>query len=62
MLRSRFQAVPDQFSKRLVPNNEGGRHRSKQDKVRAKLDFPLYAKIYTFILHIWSCKVTHEYE
>ncbi|XP_078159510.1 callose synthase 7-like isoform X1 [Carex rostrata] len=32
MLRSRFQAVPDQFSKRLVPNNEGGHHKSNQDK------------------------------
>ncbi|KAJ4808067.1 glucan synthase-like 3 [Rhynchospora pubera] len=32
MLRSRFQAVPDQFSKSLVPNNEGVRRPSKQDK------------------------------
>ena len=52
MLRSRFQAVPDQFSKRLVPINEGVRRKSKQDKICAKLDSPLCAKIYTFILHI----------
>ncbi|XP_078151052.1 callose synthase 7-like [Carex rostrata] len=33
MLRSRFKDVPDQFSKNLVPNDEGVHRKSEQDEI-----------------------------